>query len=422
LLDLFDAAGRKGVQIRVLLWDAPGVPGFVNHSRLQDAAEAALNRIPNCFAQQDNPGVPKSHHQKLLVVKGNKGLISFCGGIDVNADRRYPVPPPAGSYRSDRPRNVGWVGASGSSAGAPTGSPLHDVHTRVTGRAATWLLQAFLLRWWSRSGSREIDRRAPLRAQWNESIADPGAQFARVGRTFNGVVQQPGSRTRERRREVQAQDIWLRAILGARRYIYIEEQYLTNLCAAEAIRSVLPKLQHVTILIPPSEITDLNGVWRRRREFIDRIIRGNPHAKKLHVYTLANRGCIRTGPHTYVHSKMAVIDDDLLLIGSANINHRGWETDSELVIAAFEHVGLDRFSTAHKLRMALWHEHLAEPESSLRDPISSRSMWDTAPNRRVCPYDATGGTDQGRSYPDAIVDPTDRRRDDPCCQLLSICP
>ena len=138
LLDLFDAAGRKGVQIRVLLWDAPGVPGFVNHSRLQDAAEAALNRIPNCFAQQDNPGVPKSHHQKLLVVKGNKGLISFCGGIDVNADRRYPVPPPAGSYRSDRPRNLGWVGASGSSAGAPTGSPLHDVHTRVTGRAATW--------------------------------------------------------------------------------------------------------------------------------------------------------------------------------------------------------------------------------------------------------------------------------------------
>ena len=134
LLDLFDAAGRKGVQIRVLLWNAPAaVPGFPNHSRLHDAAETALNRIPNCFAQQDDAGLTRSHHQKLLVVKGNKGLISFCGGIDVNADRRYPLPPPAGSYRSDRPRNISWVGASGSSAGSPTGSPLHDVHARVDG-------------------------------------------------------------------------------------------------------------------------------------------------------------------------------------------------------------------------------------------------------------------------------------------------
>ena len=423
LLDLFDAAGRKGVQIRVLLWNAPAaVPGFPNHSRLHDAAEAALNRIPNCFAQQDDAGLTRSHHQKLLVVKGSKGLISFCGGIDVNADRRYPLPPPAGSYRSDRPRNISWVGASGSSAGSPTGSPLHDVHACVTGRAASWLLQSFLLRWWSRSGSRDIDRRAPLRAQWDESISDPGAQFARVGRTFSGVVQRPGSRVRERAREVQAQDIWLRAILGARHYIYIEEQYLTNLCGAEAIRSVLPKVQHVTILIPPSEITDLNGVWRRRREFIDRITRGNPHAKKLHVYTLADKGCVRDGPHTYVHSKMAVIDDDLLLIGSANCNHRGRETDTELVVAAFEHVGLDRFSTAHKLRMALWREHLGEPESILRDPIMSRGFWDSSPTRRVCAYDPSGGTDRGRQYSDSIVDPTDRRRDDPCCQLLTICP
>ncbi len=34
-----------------------------------------------------------------------------------------------------------------------------------------------------------------------------------------------------------------------------------------------------------------------------------------------------------------MIDDELMLIGSANCNNRGWETDSELVIASFEDDG-----------------------------------------------------------------------------------
>ena len=98
----------------------------------------------------------------------------------------------------------------------------------------------------------------------------------------------------------------------------------------------------------------------------------------------ADSGCVRGGVHTYVHSKMAVIDDDLLLVGSANCNHRGWEPTASSSSPAFWHVALNEFSTAHKLRMQLAAEHLREPVDILRDPIASRSMWDTAPQRRVC--------------------------------------
>ena len=134
-------------------------------------------------------------------------------------------------------------------------------------------------------------------------------------------------------------------------------------------------------------------MWRRRKAFIDTISRNNPHAGKLHVYTrTATPGsCVRdNGPHLYVHAKMAVIDDEVMLIGSTNCNNRRWETDSELVVAA------------------------------LRDPLRPRGLWDTASTRQVCAYDPVAGKDKlGSDRPDRLTDPSDRRPGDPCVTLLS---
>ncbi len=419
LLDLFARAGARGVQVRVLVWDAPR--SFARHqSNLHDRAVPAINRLPNCHAQQDDPGLlsSKSHHQKLLVVQGREGLVALCGGVDVNADRINDLPPPRGSYRSDRP-DVGWDDPASGSGGS--GNPLHDVHARVTGPSALPLLRVFLRRWWARSGDRGIDRRDPLRGSFSQPLPAPtGGQFARVGETFHGVLRAPGGHVSSR--QVTVQDIWLRSILGARRFIYMEEQYLISDCAAAAIRYVLPRLAHVTILIPPSEITDLPQVWARRNAFIRRITDDNPHKSKLYVYTRTagqQQPCVRANAwHLYVHAKMAVIDDELMLIGSANCNNRGWETDSELVIASFEDEG-GTTAAAGRLRMALWEHHLGVRDSAVADPVSSRDLWDTASTRRVCRYDPDGGHDRFRPYErDFMVDPSDRRAGDPCRTLL----
>ena len=294
----------------------------------------------------------------------------------------------------------------------------------MTGPAALPLMRMFWRRWMARSGSRAIDRTDPLRAQFYMPVPRPtGAQFARVGETFDGVLREPG-RAPFASRVVAAQDIWLRSILAARSFIYIEEQYLISDCAAEAIKAVLPRLDHVTILIPPSEITDLQGVWSRRKAFLDRIARGNPHAGKLRVYTRvagSPPACRRdTGPHLYVHAKMAVIDDELMLIGSANMNNRSYETDSEVVVAAWEDTPAGQVSRARRLRMALWSHHLGLSPARLADPVRSPALWDSAPSRQVCRYDPTAGHDQPAW--DRYVDPTDRRPDDPCCTLLRACP
>jgi len=423
LLDLFARAGERGVQIRVLMWEPPRIREG-EHLRLHEAAVDALNRLPNCHAQQDSgQATAKSHHQKLLVVQGRGGLVALGGGVDVNADRVHDLPPPAGSYRADRPA-IGWTGSSGSGSGsgpAGSGNPLHDVHARLTGPTALPLLRMFLRRWWARSGDRAIDRRAPLRGDWLHPVPAPtGSQFVRVGETFNGVLRLPNGDVRSR--QITVQDIWLRSILAARRYIYIEEQYLQSECAARAIRSVLHRLDHVTVLIPPSEITDLPAVWSRRLAFIECITAGNPDAGKLHIYTRTpgQPPCRRVGvPHSYVHAKMGVIDDELMLIGSANCNNRGWETDSELVVASFEDAS-GPGSMAGRLRTALWAHHLGVPASAVADPLRSRGLWDTAASRLVCRYDPRGGRDStgSRLTPDWLVDPSDRRPGDPCVTLL----
>jgi phosphatidylserine/phosphatidylglycerophosphate/cardiolipin synthase-like enzyme len=424
LLDLFARAGERGVQVRVLMWDAPRLIAG-DHSKLHDAAAAALNRLPRCHAQQDAGGgltSPKSHHQKLLVVNGREGLVAFAGGVDVNADRLHVLPPPAGSYRRDRP-SIGWTGSSGSGSGAATddGTPLHDVHARLTGPTALPLLRAFMRRWWARSGDRAIDRTDPLRARWNMPLPRrTGRQWVRIGETFDGVIRD-GSRELHDR-EVTVQDIWLRTILGARSFLYIEEQYLISLCAADAIRQVLPRLHHVTILIAPSQISDLPGAWARRRAFVDRITHNNKHAAKLHIY-------IRTGSapapghtfgaHSYVHAKMAVADDEVVLIGSANCNNRGWETDSELVTATFEDARGPHASVAGRTRALLWSHHLGQPLAAVADPLASRDLWDTVGTRHVRRYDPWEGKDRiGSDRPDALVDPSDERPGDPCRTLL----
>lgn len=427
LLDLFERAGERGVQVRVLAWQVPR--NYPNHARLHEAAVTAINKIPNCHAQLDvaavlDPqlvGLARSHHQKLVVVKGTEGLVAVAGGVDVNPDRIHKLPPPPGAMRNGRPA-VGWMGST--SASPDSGQPLHDVSVRLTGPTALPMLRIFLRRWWSRTGSRSIDARLPLRGGWCTPLPAPtGSQFVRIGETFDGVLRCPdGGTSADRRRTVQ--DIWVRSLLGARRFIYLEEQYLTNLCAAEAIRRVLPRLHHVTVLVPPAELADAPRIWALRQEFVKAATKDG-YGAKLRIFTRTSDPpgrCHRTrGRHLYVHSKMAVIDDELLVVGSANCNYRGWETDTELVTASFEEARPGVLPLAARVRAALWAEHLGVQPAAVVDPLTSARLWDTASTRAVCRYDPTGGRDKPTRIPRGVVDPSERQPGDPCCSVLGAC-
>ena len=142
---------------------------------------------------------------------------------------------------------------------------------------------------------------------------------------------------------------------------------------------------------------------------------------KLRVFFLCDpsaQGMARFGDHTYVHAKMLVVGDEVAVIGSANVNRRGWEHDSE-VVAGIVGPGRDGTPVARRLRVRLWAEHLGVPQASVADPIASKGLWTTAPTRRVCPYDPIADTDplSQRLIGEDTIDPPFALATAPCCAI-----
>nr|XP_040577067.1 phospholipase D alpha 1-like [Lepeophtheirus salmonis] len=76
---------------------------------------------------------------------------------------------------------------------------------------------------------------------------------------------------------------------------------------------------------------------------------------------------------------MTIVDDDYVLVGSANINQRslGGNRDSEIAIGAFQpdHINDDSpRGGVHKYRMALWSAHLGGHDEAYLNPQSSECL------------------------------------------------
>ena len=83
----------------------------------------------------------------------------------------------------------------------------------------------------------------------------------------------------------------------------------------------------------------------------------------------------------YVHSKMTIIDDDYVLIGSANINQRSLagERDTEIAIGGYQpnHTVEDEGDPRgdiHTYRMALWAAHFGGFDEAFLNPGSQECM------------------------------------------------
>ncbi|KAI5005566.1 hypothetical protein ZWY2020_032809 [Hordeum vulgare] len=82
----------------------------------------------------------------------------------------------------------------------------------------------------------------------------------------------------------------------------------------------------------------------------------------------------------YVHTKMMIVDDEYIIIGSANINQRSMDgaRDSEIAMGAYQPYHLANREPArgqiHGFRMALWYEHLEPDTHYIRAQEARRFM------------------------------------------------
>jgi len=395
---------NTGVQVRAMLYDQP---------MTQNSAEVDhINALPNGAAILDSRHLNLgSHHQKVLIVNGSDGLIAFCGGIDINSDRLYQK------------------GVGSNRNGDTEGAPFHDVHCRIKGPAAWDLLQIFVERWQDHPNHAALDtQKGQLRGTSMgipQSIAGQ-TNWVQIGRTYgngtrHGGIGRGGYQFAPNG-EQTARQMFLHAIAQARKFIYIEDQYLVNYEAMEELIAALPNIQHLTVLIPHGSITLMgspdgravrNQVNFRRREFIARLRRMG--GEKVRVFYLVAQPMNQIkGLHTYVHSKTWIFDDQFAIIGSANCNRRSWTHDSEVVAGIYDQGDGTKLRFPHWLRMRLWAEHLnldvSRDASRLTDGVASAALW-LAGRRpagaRIATYDENRDIESSPSQADwdTIIDP-----------------
>jgi phosphatidylserine/phosphatidylglycerophosphate/cardiolipin synthase-like enzyme len=175
---------------------------------------------------------------------------------------------------------------------------------------------------------------------------------------------------------------YLNAIKNAKKYIYIEDQYLLTFGypsysfsdEARARESdliwqlgmaALERNVKIVVLVPNVSEDALRGNQEFQRVYglwIMREIAG-PEADII-IATLHNGSS-----SIYVHSKLMICDDEFVLIGSANFCQRSMTHDGELHIGVVD----EKNNFARQLRIALWQEHrgLSSVELPLLEDIDS---------------------------------------------------
>lgn len=395
---------KSGVDVKALLFNVPGtdVPGPFRLWHALDNREFCDRVIAaggDAILDSRLSLVPaSSHHQKFVAAIASDPAKSagFLGGIDICYDRWDQ---PAHDQAAERQRD--FVRAGVIETHQPSQPGWHDIHAKVQGPAVAQIWKAFRDRWNDPRppnidpllngycGRTRIDGDAPLcppvgrmAVQINQTL--PAGFFPSIGGA--------GEQTIERAH--------CRAIDQAEHYIYIEDQYVWPCAMVGPLEAALRRGVYVVLVVARDyDAPGLSVVAKRlRREVVDRLQAAGPSRFKIFHLERDN------GEQIYVHSKIIIIDDVFVSLGSANFNARSLKNDTEIQASIIDSETLQvpfdgvpetvcRF--AHDLRCELWAEHLQVASMEVRDPIQAIHLqWGNRPaekKKRAVPHEATAG-------------------------------
>ena len=313
------ATARPELDVRILCWRS-ALPIAASQNFFPHEARKCFKGSPVKFRLDGSVPVGASHHQKALIVDDR---IAFCGGGDIGPDRWDTT-----AHLDDDPRR------QKSPRLGEDYESRHELMALVDGDAATALGELFRNRWLRATqeslspaeipptSSAEGDDPWPERAK----VAIRGAEVG-FARTMPRWRKHPEVRENER--------LHLLAIAAARRLIYMENQYFTSPVMAEALAARLaepdgPEVVLVSTLHSPSYF-DRATMDRTRLHFVETLRKADA-GRRLRVFCPVTK----KGRFIIVHAKLTIIDDELLRVGSANLNNRstGLDTECDLVVQA----------------------------------------------------------------------------------------
>ena len=327
---------RPGLQVRVLKWNFGALKFLLRGTMIVDLARWLVAPGVDFKFDAAHP-LGCSHHQKIVVIDDN---FAVCGGIDMTS-KRWDTPDHLEA--DDRRRFYGRAY-----------DPWHDVTMMLEGDGARALAELGRRRWRQAGGSAMIACAAQAESAWPDRLQ---AEFRNVE---IGIARTRAAyRDMAELREIEA--LFVQQIGGARHFIYAESQYFASRRIAEAIATKLsePDPPEIVIINPLSaegwlEQTAMDGARVR----LLHAIAEKDHARRFRIFVPLAAG----GTPIYVHAKLMIVDDEVLRIGSANMNNRSMGLDSEcdVFIDCARPANRDAGQTVKAAITSLRHRLLAE--------------------------------------------------------------
>lgn len=325
---------RPELTIRVLVWAMGPIYSGKSLKMFRKRRWSSHPRIVLAFDSR-HP-IRGSHHQKLVVVDDT---VAFVGGIDLTA-KRWDT----SEHLVDDPRRK-----------LPSGTPyepVHDMQVALEGEAAR-LAGDIARRRWLFATDETIPAIAPPAHIRLDGAADMMTNVeVAYARTEPAIRARPAV--------TEAMDLTVAALKAARRHIYIESQYFASsrVCDVLCERLAEPDGPEVVLI---STLSSHGAIERlvlgaNRDRFVRRLSQCDKHGRMRAFYPVVPKPD-GTEQEIVIHSKLVVVDDTFLRIGSSNLNQRSEGLDTELDIAVEARTDAER-QRILALRDRLLAEHL----------------------------------------------------------------
>ncbi len=345
--DLLEAVVRErpGLQVYILEWDFSMIYAmerdFFPRYKLRWKSH---DRVHFCLDGEHPLGA--SQHQKIVAIDDR---VAFCGGIDLTKCRWD-----TSDHRPDDARRID-----------PNGEPyppFHDVQMLVDGDAARALGEIARERWLAASAEEPL----PGERHADDDPWPPSANHSCAGVDLGIARTMPAHEDREEVREVE--QLYLDSIAAARRFIYIENQYLSSHEIGKALAERLEDEDgpEVVIVVPKA-----TGGWLEQhtmdvlRNNVLRRLREADQFERLRVYFA--RLSDEPESSLMIHAKVMIVDDAFARVGSSNLSNRSMGLDSECDLAIEAGESNDCDAAIADFRRRLLAEHLGTKIESLAE-------------------------------------------------------
>jgi uncharacterized membrane protein YdjX (TVP38/TMEM64 family) len=169
--------------------------------------------------------------------------------------------------------------------------------------------------------------------------------------------------------------LYIDMINRAERFIYMENQFFAHEGIAQALNSRLQEKPDLRVLMvscfDPRGIMERKALWNGRVCYRDRI-EANGVKDRVTLASVVSRANGVEKP-VRIHSKLMVVDDAYLRIGSSNINNRSMYMDSECDVVIEAQDEQTRAAIRH-IRNDLIREHTGRELEDIQHMIDSGAM------------------------------------------------